>query len=342
MNRFINLAVTQAEKVVADESAASSSTTPTTLRLQPNVRKFYEKLSQETGISVQAIASVVLQSAMTKPQEQQHERIVERLRHLFAVHELELMDTMLLLEPFGVTLKHLANDDEFLSVISPRMIEHLASVFHVNADWLRGISDSSYISLNLDLHRDEFFHHLLDARSLGQNVDIMILKADDWDLGDTKLPDGVPHALLMWCLRYRKTLRPGKTLTTIQTWQALPWFHQRTRLFMKGVWYWAYQSDKLPSGSVTHELANQARMWTGSPSIYSLPRVAFNELLTNEVLPITFAENLQPDVPDTFDFVWPDNLPTDREKEEQKLVIDEAIKIRDIVNNWWNNRLSDK
>jgi len=118
---------------------------PTSIRLEPEVRKFIKAQADALGTSEQSVIGMILKGVVEMSMNQTTgslRTIRERFLYLFQVHKIDLPSTAFLLREYGFTLSVLGDSDKLLDLITPNVINYVAQLFHVNPQWISGGIDS--------------------------------------------------------------------------------------------------------------------------------------------------------------------------------------------------------
>lgn len=120
----------------------------TTVRLEPDVRRYYEDAANALGISLQSIIKITLTGLMKISQKEVKTELnlmIDRFFELFSAHHIASADIPKFLLPHKVPLSALANNDRLLDLMEPALLEHISALFNVNLKWLKGLSSRSSV-----------------------------------------------------------------------------------------------------------------------------------------------------------------------------------------------------
>jgi hypothetical protein len=120
-------------------------TVATTIRLEPEVRRYYEDAAKELGVSLQSIIKMSLTGLMKISQNETKTEInlmIDRFFETFATHGIPLVDIPKFLLPFKISLSALASHDRLLDELNTELLSHIATLFSINLKWLQGVSNS--------------------------------------------------------------------------------------------------------------------------------------------------------------------------------------------------------
>ncbi len=146
------------------EALPEEDIVPTTIRLEPDVRRYYEDVAKELGISLQAIIKISLAGLMKVSQHEAKTKlnlVLDRFFEIFSAHQVQTVDIPTFLLPYRIPLSSLAHHDRLLDMIDSRLLEHISTLFNVNLSWLQG-SDNSPIKTTRLWYKfpNEFCHRL--------------------------------------------------------------------------------------------------------------------------------------------------------------------------------------
>lgn len=113
----------------------------TTIRPDPEVKKFCEVQAEKMGISFQAFINIVLKGVMLEtlsPQKSEITLMQERFFEIFKSHNIPVSHIPILLRDYNISLSILADNNRLLDHYSDKLIEHLSQRFHLSKDWLNG------------------------------------------------------------------------------------------------------------------------------------------------------------------------------------------------------------
>lgn len=149
---LFNLGVADLKRRPAEATEVS---TPTSIRLSPKVRRFYEAQAEAMGgISFQAAITIALTGlaaiSMAGPPYDDPGHALRTLRDrfflIFKESKVDLVDIPSILHDFGFTLSALADPARLEDLLRPRLIDFIASEFGVNAEWMKGESGTVAVS----------------------------------------------------------------------------------------------------------------------------------------------------------------------------------------------------
>lgn len=147
LSKLLNTIFSPAPKekltVLPDEKNA-----PITLRLEPDIKKYCEFNAERSGLTTQAFISLVLKgvmSASTNEQESQLFLMKERFLEIFKAHKIPLADVPMLFEDAKFPLSNLTSDKGIIDILTPGNIDKICTMFALNENWLKGVSDSCSI-----------------------------------------------------------------------------------------------------------------------------------------------------------------------------------------------------
>ena len=123
------------------EALPEEDTVPTTIRLEPDIRRYYEDIAKELGISLQAIIKIALTGLMKVSQNEvktELNLVIDRFFEIFSAHQIQTIDIPKFLLPQRIALSSLAHNDRLLDTIDSHLLEHISKLFNANFRWLQG------------------------------------------------------------------------------------------------------------------------------------------------------------------------------------------------------------
>ena len=123
----------------------------TTLRLDADVRNFYECQASELGVSYQNAISLVLRGVMDATQRpallkssfetNQLSELINRFFIVFASHHISTTDIPRLIgEEHGISLSTLDDRKSLLDALDDTALSRTSDIFNINKNWLKGLS----------------------------------------------------------------------------------------------------------------------------------------------------------------------------------------------------------
>lgn len=230
LESLLHRLVSQGNQIASQTQARTAERTPTTIRLKPRTKHFLEAQAEALNTSVQSMIDLILDGvveATTNEPNAQLRAIRERFFLLMQAHGLDQSAVAELMSPYGFTPSALDDADQVLDLLTPPALKHLADVFHVRGDWLRGTSD---ITVRCDYDAGWFqnlpqtAHQLISHKRAGLKPELIFVRrqgADferasrDNDVG----PGGVVEARnepIGVVLRLRRTLASGTSFSIYQ------------------------------------------------------------------------------------------------------------------------------
>lgn len=257
---LFSLMVSRGSQTAADALAdmpEDSVLLPTSLRLHPRTRAYYEAQAQACGApSASAMMGMVLEGVMmaTRPQEEITsseavregvELVRDRFLHLFRVHGFTPHMIVDVLRPHGVGLVELGSDTKLLSLLSEDVLAEQAKRFGVEVDWLYGKPVSPIRSTHR-LDRNPYWFAKTIAELLhedGRELTVLFLRQKDLSLQAAFESDGNSGGDVGMVVRQTCRTPGGKTYHRYQAWNTVPWAYRETRLSLKVVILWLQKLD---------------------------------------------------------------------------------------------------
>ena len=256
LNELFSLMITrgsQAASEVVAEMPEQSPLVPTSLRLHPRTRAYYEQQAEACGApSASAMMSMVLEGVMKATRTPEEitsteavrdgvELVKERFLHLFRVHSFTPYMIAEVLRPHGIGLAELADDAKLLSLLSEEVIKEQAERFWVSLDWLRGKSTNPIDQTHM-LHKnpDWLCRRIVDLMCGDENRELTVLfvreKGANFQQAfesDTNQGGDIGVVVRQTC-----QTPSGKPYHRYQAWKTVPWAYRETRLAVKVVILW--------------------------------------------------------------------------------------------------------
>lgn len=160
----------------------------TTIRLEPQVRKFIEYYSKTLGVSLQDFVAMTMKAVMVstfKPDKSKEELRKERFFDIFKKHNISACDIPSCLGGNKIRKSDLLNSWNIDDLIDQDVIRTISDLFNVNPLWLEGFQDQSVIepqNLCLDLtaarQPSPLFKRMYDLLEQGKKVSLLVLVED--------------------------------------------------------------------------------------------------------------------------------------------------------------------
>ncbi len=234
--------VGQGVQTAAETEARSDRITPTSLRLKPETRHFLEAQARVLNTSVQGLIDTILDGVMaatTHDPAAKLRSIRERFFMLVESHHLDLPAAVELMSSHGFTLSALASNDRLLDLMTPKAIDHLATIFHVCEDWLTGKSDTA-VHAGADVHWyksvPSIARRLIEYKQANLRPELMFIRRRGADF--QKAFEDDDKGRWQWepvgiVLRLHRSTPSGKDFTTYQMWEFERWNYGPCRQDLK-------------------------------------------------------------------------------------------------------------
>lgn len=211
---------------------------PTTIRLDPSVRKFCDDQSAKMGISVQAFIAMVLHGVMlesTNPVKAELLLIYERFFEVFKAHNIAISDIPAILSEFNFSLSTLADQNKLLDLINENVITGISVLFHANPLWLKGVSNRARVE-NLEWYKKtySFCSHLFTLQKEGLSPHLMLIKTDKSNLNLIEDSPDINNNITL-IIRLKKEYLPGKYFYYYQVCRPETWNYWRSRHQLKSI-----------------------------------------------------------------------------------------------------------
>ena len=245
ISNLINNVHNEAYVVLPDDT----ETKPTTLRLEPEVRKFCDVQSEQLGISSQSFISMVLKGVMIEslsPLKSELTLMQERFFEVFKSHKIPVIEIPTFLQDFNITLSMLAEPHRLLDSYSPELLCHISDKFHVNESWLKGQSSTpsrSPFYSRWYKFTGTFCKNLLTMLENFEKPSLYILKDDNFDLNH---PDSIKdsykgkNSYIRIVVRGEREYSGAKTHPYYVVYGNEPWEYKPCRLDLKSIILFCY------------------------------------------------------------------------------------------------------
>lgn len=141
LSKLVSVGVEKTKNAPSEETENK----PTSIRLEPDVRRFIKSQAEALGASEQSVIAMILRGVVEMSTDQTTgdlRTIRERFLYLFHIHKIDLPSTAFLLKEYGFSLSALGNNDQLLDLITPEVINNIADLFHVRPQWISGATDA--------------------------------------------------------------------------------------------------------------------------------------------------------------------------------------------------------
>lgn len=162
------------QTVIPDQAESDQRRIPTTVRLEPQVKAFVERHSEAMGLSIQDFIGMTLRAVMIaseNPKVSELDLMISRFFDLFQSFEITTADIPLLLPENILARADLEHRDRILNALDRSLVQHIASVFLVNPEWLKGVSSEC-------IDRSQIGHWYKSPASFARSILVHRLKAD--------------------------------------------------------------------------------------------------------------------------------------------------------------------
>jgi hypothetical protein len=235
---LFNLGVANAKR---DQAQVPDSSAPTSIRLSPTVRRFYEAQAEAMGgISFQAAITMALTGlaeismAGDAYDDPKHalKTIRDRFFLLFKESRIDLVDIPSILHDYGFTLSALTEPGRLEDLLRPRLIEFLAGEFGVNSEWLRGKSEivsDSKLNWYKEVHK-AILRLSAIAKSGGRIKVYFVRRAGaDFEAALASNDDHEDREPVGIVVRVDRKTSDQVSYTTFEKWEFDRWNYWRTR-----------------------------------------------------------------------------------------------------------------
>ncbi|AWR60255.1 TPA: conjugal transfer protein TraE [Proteus mirabilis] len=183
---LISLGNDNARSKELEQENENSKKEITSIRLKPQTRSYLQAQSEVLGISVSQVINLIIDGVVeieSQPQKNKINSIYERITTVFESHNITPLDMSRMLKKYGVTLSKLKSEDAILDLITPEMLNDIASWFGVNIKWLDGTHADIYYHRNLTWYKNPegLATTILSRRITHGSINIFIIKRHGLD-----------------------------------------------------------------------------------------------------------------------------------------------------------------
>jgi hypothetical protein len=233
-------------------------TQPTSIRLHPRTRAYYEAQAEALGApSASAMMAMVLEGVMkaTRPPESVSSTdavregialVKERFLHLFRVHGFTPHMIADILQPHGIGLSELMDDTKLLPLLSEKVMAEQAERFAVQLDWLNAKSVSPIATSYQYLHElgknpkglCENLACKLKQHDNRTDLTVLFLRETNADYQAAFENDNNHGSYVGVVVRQTFKTPSGKPYHRYEPWRTVPWGYDETRLGVKVAILW--------------------------------------------------------------------------------------------------------
>ncbi|HBN22271.1 MAG TPA: hypothetical protein DD412_03440 [Holosporales bacterium] len=155
-----------------------------TLRVEPEIKQFYEIQADNLGVSLHDFITMTLRSVMHSTLPQVNTEIdlcIERFLEVFKIHSIPTVDIPRFIPGCNILLSDLKNPDSLLPKMTEEVFEQTSKLFSVNLKWLKGVADNIYERYNRHYdslwykNPEQLIERLNHHRLKGKIVEVLIL-----------------------------------------------------------------------------------------------------------------------------------------------------------------------
>lgn len=263
-----------------------TTTKPSSIRFTPSTQVWLECQAAALGSSVSAVANLILDgvvAASTDGTSGTLRTMRERFFHLFQAHGLDLPSVVSVMKSYGFTLSALDNPQRLLDLLDRNSIHHVASIFHVQPEWLSAARES-VINLSVDVRWYKNVpgaaRRLLKYSQDGLDPYVMFIRRRGADFNAARQDndtDEFTHEPIGVVVRLKRTTDDGAVFSTYQAWEFERWNYWRCR-----------EQYKLLVAFCDQAQAKHLISYGG----YELDQADFDALRSAKVLPVSIMNRL--------------------------------------------------
>jgi hypothetical protein len=326
---FLNLMKSGLDRRRKGQDTAES--TGTTIRFDPELRKFLNAQAEAMGVSLSSMVTLILTGVMrstvvNEDARGQADLIWSRFRQLFDLHKIDIASIAEVMADSQLTPAVVCDRDRLLDVMVDPLVETLAKKFSVNRSWLLGedphpgVSPKSWYVINTPI-----YNRIFELCGRGNRPEILFVHGINDKLVTTRNEDRQPDAQVYVFFRYRETTSSGSSYYLFESWEGLPWDYSKSRHELKQLMMVA--SKRHPNLSISMEG-------------YKIPDDELDSLLKREIMPAeAFGRARKPsEVWDPEDYVLEDAV-TIKEKEEVPTIAEKYKRDFERYYQNWKNKV---
>lgn len=261
-------AAAEAMTAVSEDSALI----PTSIRLHPRVRAYYEAQAEAVGApSSSAMMAMVLEGVMkaTRPPEvvssseamrESVDLVKDRFLHLFRVHGFTPYMIADVLQPHGIGLAELKDEAKLLSLLSDQVLAEQAERFNVQPEWLAGkpvtpVSDPYHrqIGKSPNWLCKSIADRLRDNPGTSSSLKVLFVRESGESFQAAFESDSNQGAYVGVVVRETRRTPAGKEYHRYEAWRTVPWAYGETRLSIKVILFWLQRLKRVSSYQVGFE-----------------------------------------------------------------------------------------
>lgn len=225
-----------------DDEPKSSKKVGTTIRFDPNTRLFIEEQAEHLGISVQEFVAMTFKAIMAateEPQATELELMADRFVQAFTIHGVPNADIPALLPEGTITRSDLLTRNNLLDKLDNATIQHVADLFSLNPDWLKGIENNpGKPGLYWYKNVSEVARHLANLKRTHRRVRVLFVSQKgltmDMLRAAQKEGDSLPPIEIGLIIEAEGQLN-NVAYTSYEFWDSERWNYWRCRYCLKSI-----------------------------------------------------------------------------------------------------------
>lgn len=253
---FSSLVGLGAQQAAERTSEPLGGSIATTVRLSPEIRRFYEAQAAAFGdISLAAMVTMTLEGVMRETQAeragptQRLHNSIAILRDRFAyLHKAHGIDQAMLAEMYaqhGAKLSTFSNEASYTDFLSTAVISDAAARFHVHPDWLVGDRETCSISrTHWYKGPSEFCRRVVEVAHAGLKPEVVFLRRENADFtrarrdGDAGSEE--PIGLL---IQASHATPEGRRFQSMEVCEGQRWNYEPCRIDFKTLILWSSRAE---------------------------------------------------------------------------------------------------
>jgi hypothetical protein len=250
---LVGAGVRRAHELGEDPGMAGAATT---VRLSPEVRRFYEAQAETFGgASLSAIIAMTLEGVMraTKGEvdapAERNRRTVDVLRDRFAyvyqAHEVDPTTLVELLRPHGFSLAALRDETQLINLLTDPVVDETAERFNVRRDWLLGRGPCTEEAGTWYKSPGNVCRRVIELTAAGLRPEVICVRRERAEFERAFAEgDGAPEEPVGLLIETQVTTEAGKKFPRYELWEFQRWNYPKCRLYFKALVRWLVEAQK--------------------------------------------------------------------------------------------------
>jgi hypothetical protein len=252
----------------------------TTIRLDPEIRRYYEDAANELGLSLQAMIKIALTGLMKVSQNETKTEInliIDRFFEIFAAYHIPTVDIPKILLPYKIPLSVIAHEERLLDILDSDVLGHIAKLFNINVGWLKGIGgyDGKIVNSQYKWYKSpvSFCQYLNELSHENFQPEVLFFSdSSEKKMHEDRLCDPNDSSQVGVVLKIPKKTECGISYSIFEVYEYGSWGYEKSRIDLKVIMLFCHRNDYTMRG-------------------HRVKKPTFVNLFNGDVLPITIVEN---------------------------------------------------